>query len=75
MNKDVFKGGGGFKPPPPPQLSEFFLKVKEKRLKEKGKEIKWGGGGLIVNIFLGVEVFSSGVVIFSGGLRNFRGGG
>ena len=34
-----------------------------------------GGGGLIVNIFFGVEYFSSGVVIFSGGLRNFRGGG
>ena len=34
-----------------------------------------GGGGLIVNTFFGVEIFSSGVVIFSGGLRNFQGVG
>ena len=33
------------------------------------------GRGVIVNIFYGVEIFSSGVVIFSGGLKNFRGGG
>ena len=36
--------------------------------------MKWGGGGLIVNIFLGVEIFSSGVVIFSGGWEIFGGG-
>ena len=33
------------------------------------------GGGLIVNIFLGSEIFSSKIEIFSRGLRNFRGGG
>ena len=30
-----------------------------------------GGGGLIVNIFLGSEIFSSGVQIFSGGVEKF----
>ena len=32
-----------------------------------------GGGGVIVNIFFGVEIFSSRVEIFQGGLINFRG--
>ena len=30
-----------------------------------------GGGGLLVNIFLRVDIFSSRVEIFSRGLRNF----
>ena len=35
------------------------------------------GGGLIVNIFLGSEIFASGVQIFSGGIEKFsrEGGG
>ena len=31
----------------------------------------WGGGGLIVNIFFGAEIFSSGIQIFSGGVEKF----
>ena len=34
-----------------------------------------GGGGLIVNILLGSEIFSSWVQIFSGGVEKFSGGG
>ena len=33
-----------------------------------------GGGRLIVNIFLGAEIFSSGVQIFSWGVEKFSGG-
>ena len=73
MNKDVFKGGGVQSPPP--QFSEFLSKVKGEEVERKRKRNKMGGGGLIINIFFGVEIFSSGVVIFSGGLRNFRGVG
>ena len=36
---------------------------------------KDGGGGLIVNIFLGSEIFLSRVQIFSGGVEKFSGGG
>ena len=32
-------------------------------------------GGLIVNIFLGVEIFSSRVENFRGGVEKFSGGG
>ena len=34
-----------------------------------------GGGGLIVNIFLGSEIFSSDVQIFLGGVEKFFLGG
>ena len=60
MNKDVFKD---------------VFKSEEKEVERKRKRNKMWGEGLIVNIFFGVEIFSSGVVIFSGVLRNFRGGG
>ena len=80
LPKGVFKGGGGSTPPP-----RFCLKSEGKEVERKMKknEKGWGGGGLIVNIFLGSETFLSGVQIFSrgvekfsgGGLRNFQGGG
>ena len=48
---------------------QIFLKSEGKEVERKRKKMKRYGGreGLIVNKFLGVE-------IFSGGLRNFRGG-
>ena len=54
MDKDVFKGEG------------FFLKSKGKEVERKRKTNKMGGGGLIVNIFFVVKIFSSGVVIILG---------
>ena len=85
MSKGVFKGGGfrGFNPPP--KFSDFFLKSEGKEIERKRKKRGcWGGGGgLPLNIFLGLIFFRvglrycQGVEKFSGGggLRNFRGGG
>ena len=66
--KGVFKGGvQGFKPPPP-KFSDFFLKSEGKEKERKRKKTVMGGGGvLLLHIFLGVDIFSSGVEIFSGG--------
>ena len=59
---------------PPP------LKKKKKNLKREGKEVErkkikmnegGGGGGLIVNIFFGAEILSSGAQIFSGEVEKF----
>ena len=59
---------------PPPEIFRFFGKVKEKMWKEKEEKNEKGWGrGLIVNIFFGVDIFLSGVEIFSGGWRNFLG--
>ena len=70
---DIFKGGGV--QTPPSAIFRISFRSEGKEVERKRKRNKMGGGGLIVNIFWGVEIFSSEVVIFSGGLRNFRGGG
>ena len=60
--------------PTPPQknCSYFFWKVKEKRLKERNEKGWRGrGGGLIVNIFFGAEIFFSGDQIFLDGVEKF----
>ena len=55
-------------------IFRISFKSEGKEVERKRKRNKMGGG-LIVNIFFGVEIFSSGVVIFLRGLRNFLGGG
>ena len=40
LYKGVFKGGGGRVQPPPKKNSDLFLKVKEKRQKEKTEKRK-----------------------------------
>ena len=61
--KGVFKGAEGFrvfKPPsPPPRFSDFFLRSEGKEVERKKMKV--------VNIFFWVNIFSSGVEIFSGG--------
>ena len=76
QHKGVFKGGfRGFKPPPPRNFQIFFLESEGKEVERKRKKMRRDGrGGLIVNIFLGSEIFSSGVQIFSGGVEKFSGG-
>ena len=60
----VFKGRGlGGSTPPPPRNFQIFLKSEGKEIERKTKK-GWEGV---------VEIFSIGVEIFSGGLRNFRG--
>ena len=54
------------------EIIELFLKNKGKEVERERKNGMWGGG-LLLNIILGVEIFSSGVKKFSGGGRNFRG--
>ena len=57
-NKGVFKGGfRGFKPPPPPKFSDFFLKSEGKEIERKRKKKGMWGGGLPLNIFLGLIIF------------------
>ena len=65
-SKSVFKGGGGVQgvQTPPPQkknkkLSDFFLKSEGKEVEKKIKinEKGWKEGGLIVNIFLGSQIY------------------
>ena len=59
-------------------MNKDVFKGEGKEVERKRKRNKvGGGGGLIVNIFFGVEIFSSGVFFFWGGdgLRYFRGGG
>ena len=54
-------------------IFRISFKSEGKEVERKRKRNKMGGG-LIVNIFFGVEIFLSGVVIFLRGLRNFLGG-
>ena len=62
-------GFRGFKPPPPPKFSDFFLKSEGKEIERKRKKGMFvGGGGLPLNIFLGL-------IFFRVGLRYFQGGG
>ena len=64
-SKGVFKGGGGqeVQTPPPKKkknkLSDFFLKSEGKEVERKRKknEKGWKEGGLIVNIFLGSQIY------------------
>ena len=62
--KGVFKGGGGGGLGVSPPL--IFLKSEGKEIERK--KGRGGGSKLFVNIFLGVEIFSSVVEIFSWGL-------
>ena len=43
--------------PPPPKFSDFFLKSEGKEIKRKRKKKECGGGGLPLNIFLGLIFF------------------
>ena len=65
--KGVFKGGGfrGFKPPP--KFSDFFLKSEGKEIERKRKKGMLGGGGLHLNIFLGLIFFRVGLRYFQAG--------
>ena len=57
--KGVLKGGGvhGVQPPPP-KFSDFFLKSEGKEIERKRKKKGcWGGGGLPLNMFLGLIFF------------------
>ena len=72
----VFKGGWGSggsnpTPPPPPKFSDFFLKSEGKEIERKRRDV---GGGVPLNIFLGLMFFRVGLRYFQGGLRNFREG-
>ena len=73
MAKGVFKGGfRGFKPPP--KFLDFFWKSEGKEIERKRKKRDvGGGGGLPLNIFLGLIFFRVGLRYFQGGLRNYRG--
>ena len=65
-SKGVFKGGfRGFKPPP--KFSDFFLKSEGKEIERKRKKRDVGGGGLPLNIFLGLIFFRVGLRYFQGG--------
>ena len=72
--KGVFKGVGvqGVQPPPP-EIFRFFLKSEGKEIERKRKKGLLGGGGLPLNIFLGLIFFQVGLRYFQRGLRNFRG--
>ena len=67
----VFKGGGGFRGFKPPQIFQIFFMKRGRKKKMKGMR---GGGGLIVNIIFGAEIFSSRVQLFSVGIEIFSGG-
>ena len=56
--KGVFKGGGGSggSKPPPPKFSDFFLKSEGKEIERKRKK-GCLGGGVPLNIFLGLIFF------------------
>ena len=69
-HKGVFKGGfRGFKPP---EIFRFFWKSEGKEIERKRKKGMLGGGGLPLNIFLGLIFFRMGLRYFQGGLRNFQ---
>ena len=63
--KGVFKGGGV--QPPPPEFSDFLLKSEGKEIERKRKKGMLGGGGLPLNIFLGLIFFRVGLRYFQGG--------
>ena len=59
MSRAYLRGGGGFRgfKPPPPKFSDFFLKSEGKEIERKRKKGMLGGGGLPLNIFLGLIFF------------------
>ena len=60
ISRAYLGGGGGFSgfnPPPKKKNAQFFLKSEGKELGRKRKKMKGMGGGLPVNIFLGVEIY------------------
>ena len=67
-NKGVFKGGVQGVQTPPRNFQIFFLKSEGKEIERKRKKVMLGGGGLPLNIFLGL-------IFFRVGLRYFQGGG
>ena len=67
------RGGGVQGVQTPPKFSDFFLKSEGKGIERIGKKRCWGGGGLPLNIFLGLIFFRVGLTYFQGGLRNYRG--
>ena len=70
--KGVFKGGvQGVQTPP--EIFRFFLKSEGKEIERKRKKGMLGGGGLALNIFLGLIFFRVGLRYFQGELRNYRG--
>ena len=64
-------GFRGFKPPQNFQI--FFLKSEGKEIERKKMRTD-GRRGLIVNTFLGSEIFLSGAQIFPGGIEKFSRG-
>ena len=72
--KGVFKGGfGGSNPSPPQNFQIYFLKSERKGIERKRKKACWGGG-VPLNIFLGLIFFRVELRYFQGGMRNFREG-
>ena len=69
QSRAYLRGGfRGFKPPP--KFSDFFWKSEGKEIERKRKKRDvGGGGGLPLNIFLGLIFFPSGAEIFSGGVE------
>ena len=73
MCKGVFKGGvQGVQTPP--EIFRFFLKSEGKEIERKRKKRDVGGGGLPLNIFLGLIFFRVGLRYFQGGVEKFSGG-
>ena len=74
-SKGVFKGGGVQGVQTPPEIFRIFLKSEGKEIERKRKKRDvGGGGGLPLNIFLGLLFFRVGLRYFQGGLKNFREG-
>ena len=71
------RGGGGLRGYNPPKFADYFLKSEGKEVERKKMKRDRGGEWLIVNIFLGVEIFRVGLRHFlaggGGGGENFRG--
>ena len=71
-SRAYLRGGSGGSNPPP-EIFRFFLKSEGKEIERKRKKGMLGGGGLPLNIFLGLIFFRVGLRYFQGGLRNYRG--
>ena len=71
--KGVFKGGVQGVQTPPQKNFRFFLKSEGKAIERKRTKGMLGGGGLPLNIFLGLIFFRVGLRYFQVGLNNFRG--